>query len=277
MNVADVPYEVVVRGERGSGCRASIVIPVLNQLQFTTQCIQHIRHYTDPDSYELIIINNGSTDGTREYLDGLDAVVAIHCEQNIGVGPAWNLGIQHSRGDFVCVLNNDLLLTPGWLERLLWPFSQDDGVWCTGPVFTRELVPSRFDELAAVVSESEPQLVAGGIVGFCFALRRIAIEELGPFDQQFETAWFEDTDYYCRLIESGHPPALATNCLIHHYETQTAAQELSETAGAILKRNQSRFLKKWGVLVDPGTDVEYTLPHGTVILRQPAPGVCRFD
>lgn len=270
----EVPgLETVVRGVRPERPKVSIIMPVLNQIEMTVQCVERIGRLTDATDYELIVINNGSTDGTRRYLDGLEDVVALHCPSNIGVGPAWNLGIETARGEYLCVINNDILVTPGWIDALLWPFEQDERVWCTGPLFTRGPVPRDFDLLAEFIAGSEPQLVAGGIVGFCFVLSRTAVDTLGLFDEQFETAWYEDTDYYCRLLASGHPPALVTNCLIHHYETRTARSELPKAGQEILARNERRFRKKWGRVVAPGTDHVYTVPRGSLVVRQPAPGI----
>lgn len=278
MSVEDYTIEAVGIDRRPEKPKVSIVIPVMNQLAMTMDCLVSIEQHTDPEDYELIIINNGSTDGTREFFDAVGSgLVVLHCSRNIGVGPAWNLGISYSTADYVCVMNNDILLTPDWLDHLLWPFTRDERVWCTGPIFTRVELPEDFDQLADFIGQSEPKLAAGGIVGFCFVLKRIAIERLGRFDERFETAWFEDTDYYMRLAKAGHPPAIATNCLIHHYETRTALNELPNSGTEILERNGRRFRQKWGRVVDPGTDVVYTLPFGRVTLRQPAPGMYSAD
>lgn len=251
--------------------KVSIVIPVLNQREMTVQCLKGLAAHTPEGVCEIIVVNNGSTDGTQEYLDSQPNVRAIHLDSNAGVGPAWNIGIRESKGDYVCVINNDIVVTPGWLEALLWPFEHEPLVWCTGPIFTRLEKPPRFDDLARRVAASEPLLVSGGIIGFCFMLSREAIEHLGEFDERFETAWFEDTDYYMRLLHAGHPPALATNCLIHHYETRTARKELTDTV-SIIQRNAKRFVTKWGRLIDPGTDTGYVLDGEILIARTPAQG-----
>ncbi len=273
MKGRDYTVEVISDESRPAQPKVSIIIPVLNHVQMTSECVDSIERHTRSVEYELIIVNNGSTDGTREYLDSKDGVVALHCSRNIGVAPAWNLGIEHSSGEYLCIVNNDIVFTPGWLENLLWPFGADKRVWCTGPVFTSGPLPERFDQLAELVSESEPKLVLGGMVGFCFVLARQAIDQVGLFDEQYETAWYEDTDYYCRLLAAGHPPALATHSLIHHYETRTASAELPEGGLRILKKNQVRFKRKWKRLVDPGEDVLYVLPFGSLTVRQPAPQV----
>lgn len=250
----------------------SIVIPVLNQLEMTEQCLEGIAAHTQGVRHEIIVINNGSTDGTREYLDSRPEVRAIHLDRNVGVGPAWNIGLREAAGDFICVINNDIVVTPRWLEALLWPFEQEPRVWCSGPIFTRFEKPDAFDALAKLVSDSAPLLVTGGIVGFCFLLSRHAVEELGEFDERFETAWFEDTDYYMRLLHAGHPPALATNCLIHHYETRTAGTALPDKI-SIIQRNAERFVQKWGRLMDPGTDTGFMMQGHILVVRTAGPGV----
>src|SRR5512147_2918301 len=95
----------------------SLVIPVYNQLHYTKQCVEAIqRHTTIP--YELILVDNASSDGTHEYLRTLKATI-ISNEKNLGCAKAWNQGIRASGGTMVAILNNDIVVTPGWLERLV--------------------------------------------------------------------------------------------------------------------------------------------------------------
>ena len=105
------------------GGLASIIIPCWSQLEFTRQCISALRHYTRPP-WELIVIDNGSTDGTAAYLSGVqDAaavpVTVISNRENRGFPAAINQGLQQARGEYLVLLNNDVVVTDAWLDQLV--------------------------------------------------------------------------------------------------------------------------------------------------------------
>jgi glycosyltransferase involved in cell wall biosynthesis len=102
---------------------SSVIIPCWNQLEFTRQCIAALVRQTRPD-WELIVINNGSTDGTEDYLAGLqDAspvpVTVISNATNRGFPAAINQGLEYARGEYLVLLNNDVVVTDGWLDQLI--------------------------------------------------------------------------------------------------------------------------------------------------------------
>ena len=106
-----------------AGGLASIIIPCWSQLEFTRQCISALRHYTRPP-WELIVIDNGSTDGTAAYLSGVqDAaavpVTVISNRENRGFPAAINQGLQQARGEYLVLLNNDVVVTDAWLDQLV--------------------------------------------------------------------------------------------------------------------------------------------------------------
>src|SRR5439155_20826549 len=96
----------------------SIVILTHNQLPFTRECLESIRRSTD-EPYELIVVDNASTDGTLDYLNSCGNVHVIANNDNRGFPAAANQGIQAATGKQVLLLNNDCVVTPGWLVRML--------------------------------------------------------------------------------------------------------------------------------------------------------------
>ncbi len=112
-------------GHTTSGCSelASIIVPCWNQLEFTRQCIAALMRCTRSPC-ELIVINNGSTDGTNDYLAGVqDAspvpVTVIANSTNLGFPAAINQGLRYGRGEYLVLLNNDAVVTDAWLEQLI--------------------------------------------------------------------------------------------------------------------------------------------------------------
>src|SRR5688572_3695855 len=95
----------------------SLVVPVYNQLHYTEQCLDAIRRCTDSHC-EIIVVENGSTDGTSTYLDSQKGTVIAN-PVNLGCAKAWNQGVQASRGTVGGIQDNDIVVTPGWLRDLL--------------------------------------------------------------------------------------------------------------------------------------------------------------
>ena len=109
----------------------SIIIPVFNLLAYTRECITHIEQYTDLP-FELIIIDNGSSDGTKEYLRSLSSAKVIYNSENRGVYVAWNQGIKESRFEHLVIMNNDILVTPHWASAL-FKYSRKEPDRVVGP------------------------------------------------------------------------------------------------------------------------------------------------
>ena len=101
----------------------SIIILTYNQLEYTKICIESIRKFTNPDSYEIIIIDNNSTDGTINWLKTQEDVTVIYNNENLGFPKGCNQGIKIAKGDNILLLNNDTIVTPNWLSNMnkaLW-------------------------------------------------------------------------------------------------------------------------------------------------------------
>ena len=101
----------------------SIIIPCWSQLAFTMQCIAALEDHTRP-AWELIVVDNGSTDGTAIYLEGVRDMAAVPVTvvsnaTNLGFPAAINQGLQLARGEYLVLLNNDVVVTNGWLDQLI--------------------------------------------------------------------------------------------------------------------------------------------------------------
>jgi glycosyltransferase involved in cell wall biosynthesis len=102
---------------------ASIIIACWNELEFTRQCIPTLRRHTR-GPWELIVIDNGSTDGTATYLAGVCDLAAVPVtvisnSMNLGFPAAMNQGLRRARGEYLVLLNNDVVVTDGWLDQLI--------------------------------------------------------------------------------------------------------------------------------------------------------------
>src|SRR5688572_14884326 len=96
----------------------SIVIPVFNQLHYTRNCLESLGKSRMHDA-KIVVVNNGSSDGTREFLAKISSVHVIENETNRGCAAAWNQGVRALKAEWTVVLNNDVLVWERWLEELL--------------------------------------------------------------------------------------------------------------------------------------------------------------
>ena len=160
---------------------AAIVIPVLNQLAYTQGCLRCL----EPDlaaGVQVVIVDNGSTDGTKEFLkslrlsNGLAAqknLTVIRNEENRGCAPAWNQGVAAVRdADWIVILNNDVLLPAGWLAALLGAADAHGLDVVCSAMRERDLNYEFADYARDFMQQMRGVLRRGGTHGVCFAVRR---------------------------------------------------------------------------------------------------------
>jgi glycosyltransferase involved in cell wall biosynthesis/predicted Zn-dependent protease len=241
----------------------SLVILCCNQLDFTRQCLESVlRHTRAP--YELILVDNGSTDGTPAYLQevsqrpGPERVVVIRNEENRGFAAGCNQGLAQARGRYLVLLNNDTLVTSGWLEGLIeWVLRDWPAVGMVGPVTSWSAPPQQIpvdyrmpQELEAFAARRRraylgQALGIGRLLGFCLLLRREVLEAVGGLDEGFGPGFFEDDDLSLRVRKLGFRLLVALDVFIHHYGNRTFVG-LGIDARKLLQENFERFKTKWG-------------------------------
>lgn len=217
----------------------SIIIPVCNQLPYTQQCLASLAETTDMHNVEVIVVDNGSTDGTAEWLeqwwkdctDGKRQRLTFSV--NRGFAAACNHGLKIASGANIILLNNDVILCTGWLERLLDCLHCAPEVGLAGPVSNNvsgeQQVPVPYNTLAEVegfgwdwgMAHQGERVRLDRLVGFCLAIKREVVEKVGALDEQFGLGTFEDDDYCLRVRQAGYVNMVARDCFIHHFGSRT--------------------------------------------------------
>ena len=261
------------RGDRMADL-TSIIILAHNQWDHTELCLKSIEKHT-PEPHEIIIVDNGSTDGTKENLRALvqtnPRVKVIANNVNQGYASGNNLGISIAQGQYILLLNNDTLVTPGWLGRMKDVFRRYPETGIVGPMSNNVTRPQLietvgYDDVSGIdafavkrAAENEGQSFSTSKAsGFCLLAKREVIDKIGGLDEQFGSGNFEDDDFCNRAFLSGYAIRIAQDVFIHHTGRQTF-KGAGIDVNAKMFRNWELYKIKWDIPKD--TEMEqYWVP-----------------
>lgn len=222
----------------------SIVIPVYNQLDFTRRCLESLQKYTP--GVETIIVDNASTDGTSAFLATQKDIRVISNIENRGCSGAWNQGVQSASHAWIAVLNNDIIVTPGWLENLL-EFAEKNQYDVVSPGIREGELVYELHEYAQQFTCSMSRVVRRGIAaGECFMVHRSVFERIGLFDENFKIGQYEDTDFFRRVRNAGFRMAITGCSFVHHFGSVTRISlKKNKAVRPYAIENRAYYHKKW--------------------------------
>lgn len=240
----------------------SIVLVTYNQFNYTRECLESIRKNTNV-KYELIFIDNASSDKTVLNLIQDEEIILIQNKSNIGFPAAANKGIKAAKGKYILLLNNDTVLTEGWLENMIKVVESDIRIGMVGPI-SNEVSGLQKDNNAKYNSIEEmhkyAEVVAnknkGEILNFprlaflCTLIKREVIEKIGGLDERFSPGNYEDDDFCLRAQLAGYQAVIAKDVFIHHYGSKSFKAEGVAKYAEQLKINENKFIGKWGTTPD---------------------------
>ncbi len=267
--------------------KVSIVIPVHNKFGVTYNCLASIAAADNNATYEVIVVDDGSTDQTTEIAGIVNNVTVVRHKAAQGFVGACNAGGEKARGEYIVMLNNDTEVMSGWLDELLEPFSRFDKVGMTG---AKLIYPDgRLQEAGGIVwGDGQPWNVGRNgnardprynysrqvdyLSGACLMLPTALWKTLGGFDRHFAPAYYEDTDLAFRVRAAGFRTVYTPFCEVIHYE---GVSNGTSTAGSGLKRfqaiNEPKFKARWilsyrnnGLL---GRDAAHVVQDRNVVMR----------
>ena len=256
-------WEAVDSAVRVAFPLASIIVLTTNLLAYCRLCVASILVNTEYPNYELIIVDNASTDGTAEYLDALATahphVRTLRNSETRSFAENNNQALAVANGDVLVLLNDDTMVPRGWLTRLVH-YLDDPDLGLIGPATNRTCNEAqieapyetyseflRFARESALDHEGERTPIRM-LAMFCTAMRRDVFERIGFLDERYEVGMFEDEDYVLRLKAAGYSIEWARDVYIHHHYHATVGKLVpSGEYLAIAAANQRRFEEKWGV------------------------------
>jgi GT2 family glycosyltransferase len=223
----------------------SVVIPLYNQLEYTRGCLESLWRTTSAD-VELILVDNASSDGTVGYLQTVPGLVLIANRENRGFAGACNQGIISASGQWIVVMNNDVILSNGWLQGLLSAAAEHQLDMVSPAIREGDLNYDLESYAEELTSRMKPVVRSGTVNGICFMARRRVFETIGVFDENFRIGQYEDKDLFLRARRAGFRLGTVGAAFIHHFGsiTQKAVGARRETRDYALA-NKAYFSRKW--------------------------------
>lgn len=263
------PLPILERGPR-TGRLTSVIVVSKDALAATRECIEALRRQRESEHpIEILVVDNGSRDGSREWLAAQPDLVVLANEANEGAPRARNQALAIAKGELVAFVDNDVVVTPRWLSRLLFHLDVDARSACVGPVCDRSAHGQRIafphdddalDRFAEerFATERRSCRLNTLLSSFCLVTRRSTIERIGGFDERFSPWGFEDDDFSLRALLAAlvEPPAghdapraahnrVALDVFVRHRAYGNAQKSAAHQE--LLARNWRRFAEKWGL------------------------------
>lgn len=241
----------------------SIIVLTYNNLEYNKNCIRSILDNTAYANYELIIVDNLSTDGTREYLEELQKqeipnVKIILNDKNSGFAGGNNLGMKEAKGKYVLLLNNDTVVTRGWITNMVKHMENDEQIGMCGSVtnsigneakirvnYTDETQMHEFAYAYTALHMGEEFTGADRLAMFCTLIRADIIEEFGGLDERYAVGMFEDDDYAQVVTKAGKRLVVAEDAFVHHINNGSFGKMENSEYRKIFDANKKKFEEKW--------------------------------
>lgn len=243
----------------------SIVIPVYNHIRFTLECLLSIQCYTKEIPYEIIVVDDGSTDLTQDIISNTKNITYLRNPENLGFVRSCNKGAEKARGKYILFLNNDVQVTEGWIEELVKTFEDFPDVGAVGP---KIIYPNnRLQEAGAIVNRDcsthliglldDPELPRYNYIrdvdycsGVCLIVEAKKFREIGGFDDNFAPSYCEDVDLCFRLRQQGFRILYNPGSMIIHHLSVTSNSIDKTYKLQLVTINQQRLSEKWQENID---------------------------
>ncbi len=242
--------------------QASIIIPAHNHCEYTFRCLQSVLANTDGITYEVIVIDNGSSDGTEEALAKSENIRVLRNRSNAGYLLACNQGAETALGKYLVFLNNDTEPLPGWLRGLVGLADTDETI---GAVGAKLIYPDgTLQEAGGMIFSDgrgwnfgrgdDPNKDIYNVLcevdyccGACLLVRKHLFAALGGFDMRYAPAYYEETDLCFAIRKMGYKVLYNPNVNVIHHGSVTSGMDNSVGMKKYIVTNRKKFVEKWKV------------------------------
>ena len=238
----------------------TIILPVYNNWELTVACLRSLAFDISAVKYELIAVDDASTDETNEYLPKVEGITVVRQEQNAGFIGAVNAGLDVARGRFIVLLNNDTVVLPGWLDALMRTIEVEENV---GIVGAKLVYPDgRLQEAGGIIWRDGSGLNYGRggdaddpafnfvrdvdyCSGACLLVRKEILDVLGGLDRRYSPAYYEDTDLAFAARKLGYRVVYQPEAKIRHAEGASNGTDEESGIKRYQKVSREAFRLKW--------------------------------
>lgn len=224
--------------------KLSITMLVLNAIQATHDAVNSILDHTK--DFELLILNNGSRPRVKEWLinfkmNNSEVVRLFHFPNNVGFIHGHNYLIDRTIGKFICVMNNDVIVTKNWSEPMIEALEKNERIAQVGPVQRHGHL--REHDFVGVPRFSKS---LDYLAGHCFIIPRRIYKIFGLFDDKcLSLCYGEDSDFSLRLQSAGYEIKEIKESIVHHNGRGTKAEDLDFDRDEIEKKNREILMERW--------------------------------
>jgi len=238
----------------------TIVIPVYNKWEYTAACLRSLAETECRASFEVIVVDDQSSDETPTRLEQVEGLVHLRNRKNLGFVGSCNRGAEVARGRYIVMLNNDTQVLNGWLDALVETFQSYPD---TGMAGAKLVYPDgTLQEAGGLIfrdgsgwnygkgddadrPEYEYIRAVDYCSGACIMLETTLFRELGGFDVRYAPAYYEDTDLAFRIRDKGFKVRIQPAAVIVHHEGISSGTDLSQGVKRYQSVNREKFLERW--------------------------------
>ncbi|WP_431080052.1 glycosyltransferase [Pseudomonas thivervalensis] len=242
--------------------KVSVVVLTYNNLELTKACLDSLLTQSHYPNLEIIVVDNHSSDQTPAYLSAWakghpDRIVILNSD-NKGFAAGNNQGLAAASGDYLVILNNDTVVTAGWIKGLIRHLQDHKEIGIIGPITNNigneAKVSTRYDRMEDMPAEAAQMTRArmgewfeiNTLAFFCVMLPRSTYEQIGGLCEEYGLGFFEDDDYCRRVQRRGMRAACAEDVFVHHHLSASFNTLGVRKKQALFERNRAIYESKWG-------------------------------
>lgn len=236
--------------------KTSIIILTYNHFEHTHRCVDSVRNYTAGANYEVIVVDNNSTDGTKDWLKEQKDIQYILNPWNYGRARSINQGIRMAEGKSILLMSSGAFVTPNWLDNLASCLYSSSFIGAVGPLSNEDSSYHNMNSTCGNIQDASrlpqdfnrcnPQkwVDRDRLSSFCIMVKRTIIDEIGLLDERYFPEYYEEDDYFLRMKLAGYRVMLCMDTFIYSQRAAPADNE-DKTLIDIRLMNKEKFEMKW--------------------------------
>ncbi|CAK9884447.1 MAG: Putative teichuronic acid biosynthesis glycosyltransferase TuaH [Candidatus Erwinia impunctatus] len=242
--------------------KVSLIVLTFNNLALTKKCLYSIVTNTSYLNYEVIVVDNASTDGTQNYLNeeyGEDSrFKIIFNEDNLGFAAGNNVGLEQATGDILVIINNDTYVAPFWLEPIVSTLENNDEIFLVCPVTNNigneEKINISYNSFSEMTVQSLKYSCehygdiypVECVAFFCAAMTRDTYNQAGAISEDYGLGFYEDDDYCMKVKSLGLSNFVVEQSFVHHHLSASFNELKNNQKEVLMRKNRAIFESKWG-------------------------------